>query len=85
MSQAVDSSSSKEAHEPSQNSEVELPTDPKSEEPHHQKLDEMIMHYTNESYLQDILADYREGYDFEFDEDELRREAGNFSNNLRGN
>ena len=46
------------------------------EESQDHKLDEMIRHYTNESYLQDILADYKEGYDFEFDEDELKREAG---------
>merc|ERR1711935_115278 len=39
------------------------------------KIQELLTHYTGDDYLKELLEDFKEGYDFNFDEDAIKEET----------
>ncbi len=39
------------------------------------KIQELLTHYTGDDYLKELLEDFKEGYDFNFDEDAIKEEG----------
>lgn len=36
------------------------------------KIQELLNHYTGDDYLKELLEDFKEGYDFNFDEEAIK-------------